>query len=108
MSTETKGSKTANTTNIRDYYIYIILCTDNTYYTGITTNLKRRFAQHLNGSGAKYTRAHKPEKIVFSFNTGPKRGIAQRIEYYIKKLPRNKKQELIADPHLLEEYIANA
>ena len=50
----------------KKYYIYVILTVDNTLYCGYTDDVEKRFEAHLSGKGAKYTRAHKPEKIVYS------------------------------------------
>lgn len=50
----------------RGYYVYMIRCTDNSLYTGITTDVKRRFAEHASGGpkGAKYTKKHAPKEIA--------------------------------------------
>ena len=45
------------------YYIYILLCSDNTYYTGFTTDVEKRLAEHNSGKGAKYTRGRTPCKL---------------------------------------------
>ena len=77
------------------YYVYIILTERNTLYCGYTDNVEKRFNEHLNGKGAKYTRANKPVKIVYqkSFDT---KSQAQKEEYRIKhKLTRKQKFELI-------------
>ena len=47
------------------YYVYILQTRDNTLYCGIARDVQKRFREHLEGRGAKYTRAHKPEKIVY-------------------------------------------
>ena len=53
------------------WFIYILLCEDNSLYTGLTNNLEKRFEAHKNGKGAIYTRSHKPLKIIYQeeFNT---------------------------------------
>lgn len=75
------------------HYIYIIECKDGTFYTGYTTDIKRRLKEHNSGDGAKYTRGRYPVKLrhqeVFS-----SRSQAQKREYQIKQLPREKKEEL--------------
>lgn len=78
------------------YKIYILKCSDNTLYTWITTNLKKRLKQHnweIVG-GAKYTLARKPVELVYSENS-ENRSEASKREYQIKKLTRIKKLELI-------------
>lgn len=48
------------------WFVYVILCQDNSLYTGYTNNLQKRFETHQKGKGAIYTRSHKPLKIVYS------------------------------------------
>lgn len=76
------------------HFVYILLTVDNTYYCGYTDDVEKRFQAHLKGCGAKYTRAHKPQKIVYvkEFHT---KSEAMSEEYRIKNLPRAQKIELI-------------
>ncbi len=76
------------------FYVYILQCCDGSYYTGYTNNLKERTRQHLNGTGARYTKAHKPDRVAYveHFET---RGQAMRRELEIKKFSHQKKLELI-------------
>lgn len=78
------------------YYIYMLRCKDNSIYTGITTDLRRRFSEHVLKSNkcAKYTFNHQVEKIEFSW-TCENRKEASKLEYAIKKLPKDKKELLI-------------
>jgi len=75
------------------YYVYIILCDDGSFYTGYTKDLQFRFRQHRNGLGARYTRMHKPRKLVYSekFDTLTE---AFRRERAIKLLTHKKKMKL--------------
>ena len=78
------------------YYVYILRCEDNSLYTGITTDLERRFFEHLNGcKGAKYTKSHRPVKIASAFGVATK-SEALRLEYAIKKMKKSRKEQLIA------------
>lgn len=79
------------------YFVYIIECVDGTLYTGIATELKRRIKEHNSSDkGAKYTRARRPVKLVYS-KKYPDRSSASKREYEIKKkMSRAKKLELIA------------
>jgi putative endonuclease len=78
-----------------NWTVYIIRCTDNSLYTGVTTNLERRFAEHMSQlRGAKYFHGRKPKEIVFS-EAGHTRSSACRREALIKKLKRNEKLRLI-------------
>lgn len=78
------------------YYIYILRCSDNTLYTGITTDIERRVRQH-NGEvkgGARYTRAKRPVQLVHSEEL-QSRSEATKREYEIKALRREEKEALI-------------
>lgn len=83
-------------------YIYILRCQDDSLYTGITTDMSRRLAEHkaCAGVGAKYTRAHPAKEIAALWETKDMRAAA-RVEWVIKQLPRKKKLLLVADPSLL-------
>ena len=76
-------------------FVYILQCSDNTLYTGWTTDLNRRIAEHNAGRGARYTRSRRPVKLVYH-ETQPDRRRAMQREAAIKKLPRVKKLALIS------------
>jgi putative endonuclease len=76
------------------YYVYIVECLDTSLYTGITTDVARRFEEHQKGIGGKFTRAKKPIKIVFT-EEQPDRSQASRREAEIKSWTRAKKLALI-------------
>ncbi len=92
-----------------EWQVYIILCSDNTLYTGITTDVEKRFAQHKNKKGAKYFYGRSPEKIVY-IEQGYNRSEASKREYEIKQLSHKKKLSLIdgyvyeCDKKLLRNY----
>ena len=75
-------------------YVYIVECSDETFYTGWTNNLEKRITQHSSGKGAKYTRGRGPVKLVYyeEFN---EKSEAMKREYEIKKMKRNDKFNLI-------------
>ena len=77
------------------YFLYILKCADKTLYTGVTVDLKRRVKEH-NASklGAKYTRARRPVKLVYSKKFA-NRSKAQKEESKIKKLSRAEKMKLL-------------
>ena len=77
-----------------EWCVYMLLCDDNTIYTGITNDLKKRFDNHLSGKGAKYLRGRKPLEIVYTENF-KNRSMATKREIKIKKLNRNEKEALI-------------
>lgn len=76
------------------YYVYILLCKDGSYYTGQAKNVEHRVEQHKKGQGARYTRMHKPAKIVYveEFNS---RSDAMKREREIKSFSHSKKQRLV-------------
>ena len=77
------------------YFVYILECSDKTLYTGIATDVVRRLDEHNNSDkGAKYTKIRRPLKLVYS-EESENRSSASKREYEIKKLPRQKKLELI-------------
>ncbi len=76
------------------YFVYILECADETLYTGITTDLARRLAEHKNGSGAKYTKSHGAKIIRYS-ERKKTRSSASKREAAIKKLSREEKIKLI-------------
>jgi len=77
------------------YFIYMVLCADKTLYRGITTDLKRRIAEHNSSDkGAKYTKARRPVTLVYS-EEHLDRSSASKREYRIKKMSRKDKKILI-------------
>jgi putative endonuclease len=79
------------------WYVYILECSDKTYYTGVTNNLKKRVEEHnSSNNGAKYTRARRPVKLVYS-KKKKNRSYAQKEEAMIKNLSRREKYKLILE-----------
>ncbi|MBU4483969.1 GIY-YIG nuclease family protein [bacterium] len=76
------------------WYTYILKCSDLTYYTGITNNLKKRIEDHNKGTASKYTRARLPVKLAYS-ERKKSRSTASKREHEIKNLSRENKQILI-------------
>ena len=76
------------------WHVYIVRCRDRTYYTGITTDLDRRLAEHNAGLGAKYTRPRRPVVLVYS-EPAISRSAAASREYQIKRLTPTGKLDLI-------------
>ncbi|MGZ8160783.1 MAG: GIY-YIG nuclease family protein [Methylobacter sp.] len=77
-----------------NWQVYIILCTDDSLYTGITNDVARRFNQHSDKQGAKYFRGRRPKQLVY-VETGHDRSSASKREIVIKKLPRLEKLQLL-------------
>ena len=80
----------------KKYYTYVILTKDNTLYCGYTDDVEKRFETHMSGKGAKYTRAHKPLKLIYSacFDT---KSEAMKEEYRIKHLKKAEKIEFLKE-----------
>lgn len=76
------------------WYVYVLLCQDQSLYTGITNNIDKRFTEHKNGKGGRYTRSHKPIKIIHKEKFLTKSDALKR-EMEIKKWSREKKLELV-------------
>ena len=79
------------------YYTYILICSDNTLYTGITTDLERRVKEH-NGERlwwAKYTKTRQPVELLY-YESHNNRSEASKREYEIKKMTRTQKLQLIS------------
>jgi len=79
----------------RGWVLYILRCKGNTFYTGVTKNLKRRIKMHNNGKASKYTRARRPVKLIYSEDCAS-RATALVREYKVKALPRKEKERLIS------------
>ncbi len=80
-------------------YTYIVKCSDKTFYTGWTNDLKKRIEMHNSGKGAKYTKARLPVELVYyeAFDTKEE---AMSREWHIKRLSRSEKQKLIEAANL--------
>jgi len=85
-----------------NYYVYMLQCENGSYYTGYTTDIARRYQEHLDGTTkCKYTRSFKPVKIAQSWSTFDSKSEALKIERFIKKLSKNEKQKLVLCPDKL-------
>jgi len=77
------------------WFVYIVKCSDNTYYTGISTDVNQRIYEHNSlKKGAKYTKARRPVELVYE-EVADNRSVASKREYLIKKLSRIEKIRLI-------------
>ncbi len=72
------------------WYLYVLRCRDNSFYTGITTDVARRVAEHQAGVGARYTRAHLPVELLAAWQY-PNRSVATRVEHRFKTLTHQAK-----------------
>ncbi len=78
------------------YFCYMVECADGSLYTGWTTDPERRIKEHNAGRGALYTRWRRPVELKYVEETAD-RSAAQRREYAIKQLTRDKKLQLVQD-----------
>lgn len=93
------------------WHVYVVRCSDDSFYTGITTDLQRRMAEHRAGKrGAKYLRGREPLAYVFEFGV-TSRSEASRLESLIKRMPRRQKELYLDDVDalraLLKERLAD-
>ncbi len=91
------------------WHVYLVRCRDGTLYTGIATDVSRRFAehQHSEGRSAKYLRGRGPLCLVFEKAIGA-RGLALSVESRIKRLSRASKEGLIRHGDMIDRIIARA
>ena len=89
-----------------DWHLYLVRCHDGSLYTGITTNVARRFVEHQENydAGAKYLRGRGPLKLVFQKKLGG-RSLALSVESKVKKLSKTRKEELISTGKHIEVII---
>jgi putative endonuclease len=76
------------------YFVYLLECEDTSLYTGIATDVDRRFTEHITGRGARYTRAHTAKRILYREKVKD-RSTALKREAAIKKMTRTQKLALI-------------
>ena len=84
------------------WHLYLLECADGSLYTGITTDIQRRYDEHLSGKGGRYTRSRKPVCLLASQPIGT-RSQALRAELAIKRLPKEKKLAGLRSSDLLGE-----
>jgi len=76
------------------HYVYVLECADGSFYTGYTTDVDRRVAEHDAGEGAKYTRGRTPVELIYRESFGS-RSAAMAREHEIKTLSRARKERLV-------------
>ncbi|MEC4750426.1 GIY-YIG nuclease family protein [Methylomicrobium sp. Wu6] len=90
------------------WFVYIILCNDDTFYTGITNDVWRRFEQHASGRGAKYFYGRQPRRLVY-LEAGHDRSSASQRELRLKKLSRREKVLLIeSDCNRIDDFLTES
>lgn len=74
----------------RSWTLYLLECSDGSWYAGITNDLNRRMQAHASGRGARYTRARPPRRLLAT-RSFPDRSAASKAEWVLKQLPRHRK-----------------
>lgn len=94
---------------MKDWFLYLIRCKDNSLYCGVTTDVERRFAEHQSGNGkaARYLRGRGPLELAFSGKVG-NRSQALKAEYKIKQQTKAVKEELVYGKITLEQLLKAA
>ncbi|QFU57687.1 GIY-YIG nuclease family protein [Klebsiella pneumoniae] len=87
------------------WFLYLIRTADNRLYTGITTDVPRRFRQHQAGKGAKALRVKGDLQLAFSHEVG-EHSLALRLEYRVKQLTKREKERLVAGEDAFETLLA--
>ena len=78
-----------------NWFMYVVRCADDSFYTGVTTDIGRRLHEHnTTKKGAKYTRSRRPVKLIY-FESYEDRSTAQKAENYFKSLCRQEKKSII-------------
>ena len=80
------------------WFVYLIECKDGSIYTGIAVDVKARYAAHMNGKGARYTRSHPPRRLLAAVEF-PDRSEASKAEYRIKQLSPREKRAFVRRHH---------
>ena len=90
----------------KPYFVYLLRCTDGSLYAGITTDVKRRFAEHASGGklGAKYTKLHSPKEIAAVWQA-ENRSVASKLEWRLKQMTKAQKEMLCKEPERISKFI---
>ena len=91
---EKEAASPAKVKDTDDWELYILKCRDGSFYTGITTDLERRFKMHQNGKASRYTRTRRPVEVLYHEKCGSRTQALVR-ECAVKEFSRKKKEELI-------------
>lgn len=94
--TDVEKNTEAQENDEKHFSVYILRCSDNTFYTGYTDDLEKRLNMHNAAKGAKYTKSRLPVKLVY-YEKNLSKSEAMKREWAIKKLSRKDKEKLITD-----------
>lgn len=93
---------------MKDWFLYLIRCKDNSLYCGVTTDVERRFAEHQSGNGkaARYLKGREPLELAFFDKVG-NRSQALKAEYKLKQQPKVTKEKLVNGKTTLKEILGS-
>ena len=97
MPTPSPRSRASRKRAAKRWHVYLILCRSNAIYTGIALDVGARYAQHLAGTGARYTRANPPRRLLTKF-VCPNQSVVGKLEAAIKRLSAAEKRKLVGMP----------
>ena len=80
--------------DIKKWFVYVIECDNGSFYVGVSSNIERRFQEHKEGRGGRYTLLHKPVKIIYSESFDSKKEALKR-ERQLKGWSHKKKEDLV-------------
>ncbi len=102
----TQSGLEQNAHKMKTWFLYLIRCKNNSLYTGITTDVMRRFKEHQGNDrkGSKYLRGKAPLKLVLKKKIGNK-SLTSKVEAKVKKLPKDKKEMFVKGKIRIKEII---
>lgn len=86
---------------VKPWFLYLLECQDGSIYTGITVDVAARYAAHANGTGARYTRSHPPQRLLAVIEY-PDRSAASKAEYAMKQLTAGEKRKVALDAKIVD------
>lgn len=92
---------------MKHYWVYMLECDNGSYYTGYTDDLVKRYREHRAGTyKSRYTRSFRPVKVACCWKVEAERGVAMRVESFIKAQTRKVKDDIVGDPAILGDFLA--
>ncbi|MCP0886413.1 GIY-YIG nuclease family protein [Ligilactobacillus sp. WILCCON 0076] len=91
--------------NNKKFYFYVVLCADNSFYGGYTTNIEHRISVHNAGKGAKYTKTRRPVKLIY-FEEFSTKSDALKAEYSFKHQTRKQKEKYLTNHAVLSKWLS--
>jgi len=89
-----------------EWYVYLLMCSDDSYYCGIAKDIHKRHQAHNSGKGARYTRGRGPTVLVWKISEPISLSQALRLERRIKSMSRNQKIEFVNNTNVQQEFLS--